>query len=88
MWLSLSGVGFRPTPYALQATPDSAAKVNHYQGYPKWIWECMSSVVEKIWAIILEVVAVVAEFTGADSEDLIMQIIENEKDLQHLEPTL
>ena len=42
------------------------------------------TVVEKIWAIILEVVAVVAEFTGADSEDLIMQIIENDKRLAAL----
>ena len=42
------------------------------------------TVVEKIWAIILEVVAVVAEITGADSEDLIMQIIENDKRLAAL----
>ena len=39
------------------------------------------TVVEKIWAIILEVVAVVAEIIGADSEDLIMQIIEIDKRL-------
>lgn len=42
------------------------------------------TVVEKIWAIILEVVAVVAEIIGADSEDLIMQIIENDKRLAAL----
>ena len=42
------------------------------------------TVVEKIWAIILEVVAVVAEITGADSEDLIMQIIEIDKRLAAL----
>lgn len=34
---------------------------------------------EKIWAITLEVVAVVAELTGADEEELMMQIIENYK---------
>lgn len=42
------------------------------------------TVVEKIWAIILEVVAVVAEIIGADSEDLIMQIIEIDKRLAAL----
>ena len=42
------------------------------------------TVVEKIWAIILEVVAVVAELTGADSDELTMQIIENDKRLAAL----
>lgn len=42
------------------------------------------TVMEKIWAIILEVVAVVAELTGADEEELIMQIIENDKRLEAL----
>lgn len=42
------------------------------------------TVVEKIWAIIIEVVVVVAEITGAESEDLIMQIIENDKRLAAL----
>ena len=39
------------------------------------------TVVEKIWAIIIEVVAVVSELTGADSDDLTFQIIENDKRL-------
>ena len=39
------------------------------------------TVVEKIWDIILEVVAIVAEMTGADDEELIRQIIENDKRL-------
>lgn len=42
------------------------------------------TVVEKIWAIIIEVVAVVAELTGAESEDLTKQIIENDKRLAAL----
>ena len=42
------------------------------------------TVVEKIWAIIIEVVAVVAEITGAESEYLIMQVIENDKRLAAL----
>lgn len=42
------------------------------------------TVMEKIWAIILEVVAVVAELTGADEEELMMQIIENDKRLAAL----
>ena len=42
------------------------------------------TVMEKIWAIILEVVAVVAELTGADEEQLMMQIIENDKRLEAL----
>ena len=42
------------------------------------------TVVEKIWAIIIEVVVVVAEITGAKSEDLIMQVIENDKRLATL----
>ena len=46
------------------------------------------TVVEKIWAIILEVVAVVAEIIGADSEDFIMRLSRTIKDLRHLEPTL
>ena len=42
------------------------------------------TVMEKIWAIILEVVAVVAELTGADEEELMMQIIQNDKRLAAL----
>lgn len=42
------------------------------------------TVVEKIWDIIMEVVAVVAEITGAESEDLIMQGIGNDKRLAAL----
>ena len=42
------------------------------------------TVVEKIWAIILEVVAVFAEMTSADEDELIRQIIENDKRLQAL----
>lgn len=41
-------------------------------------------VVEKIWAIIIGVVVVVAKITGAESEDLIMQVIENDKRLAAL----
>ena len=33
--------------------------------------------VEKIWAIIIEVVAVVSELIDADSDELTIQIIEN-----------
>ena len=42
------------------------------------------TVVEKIWAIILEVIAVVAELIDADSDELIMQVIENDKRLAAL----
>lgn len=42
------------------------------------------TVVEKIWAIILEVIAVVAELIDADSDELIMQVIENNKRLAAL----
>lgn len=42
------------------------------------------TVVEKIWAIIVGVVAIVAELTGADEEDLILQIIDNDKRLAAL----
>ena len=42
------------------------------------------TVVEKIWAIIIEVVAVVAEITDADSDELTIQIIENDKRLAAL----
>ena len=42
------------------------------------------TVVEKIWAIILEVVAIFAEMTGADEDDLIRQIIEKDKRLEAL----
>lgn len=42
------------------------------------------TVVEKIWGIILEVVAVIAELTGADSEELIRQVIESNKRLYAL----
>ena len=43
------------------------------------------TVVEKIWGIILEVVAIVAELTGADDDEPIRQIIENSKKLQALQ---
>ena len=42
------------------------------------------TVVEKIWAIIIEVVAVVSELIGADSDELTTQIIENDKRLAAL----
>ena len=42
------------------------------------------TVVEKIWAIILEVVAVVSELIGADSDELTIQIIENDNRLAAL----
>lgn len=39
------------------------------------------TVVEKIWEIILEVVAVVAELTGADEDELMIQILANDRRL-------
>ena len=42
------------------------------------------TVVEKIWAIIIEVVAVVSELIDADSDELTIQIIENDKRLAAL----
>ena len=42
------------------------------------------TVVEKIWAIIIEVVAVVSEHIDADSDELIIKIIENDKRLDAL----
>lgn len=42
------------------------------------------TVVEKIWAIIIEVVAVVSELIDADSDELTIQIIENDKRLATL----
>ena len=42
------------------------------------------TVIEKIWGIIVEVVAVVAELIGADSDELTMQILENDKRLAAL----
>ena len=42
------------------------------------------TVVEKIWAIILEVMAVVAELTDADEEVLMRLIIENDRRLAAL----
>lgn len=42
------------------------------------------TVVEKIWAIIIEVVAVVADLTGADEETLMLQVIDNDKRLNAL----
>lgn len=42
------------------------------------------TVVEKILAIIIEVVAVVSELIGADSDELTIQIIENDKRLAAL----
>lgn len=40
------------------------------------------TVVEKIWLIIVEVVCIVAELTGADEGTLMRQLIENDKRLQ------
>ena len=45
------------------------------------------TVVEKIWGIIVEVVAVVAELIGADSDELTMQVLENDKRLAALRAT-
>lgn len=42
------------------------------------------TVVEMIWTIILEIVAVVAEMIGADSDELTMQVIESDKRLAAL----
>lgn len=42
------------------------------------------TVVEKIWEIVVEVVAVVAELIEADSDEVIRQIIENDKRLAAL----
>lgn len=42
------------------------------------------TVVQKIWAIILEVIAVVAELIGADEDELILQVIQNDKKLAAL----
>lgn len=42
------------------------------------------TVVEKIWAIIMEVVAIVAELSWADSDELTILIIENDKRLAAL----
>ena len=46
------------------------------------------TVVEKIWKFIVEVVAVVAKLTGADSDELTRQIIENAKRLATLRASL
>ena len=43
------------------------------------------TVVEKIWLIIVEVVGIVAELTGADEDTLIRQLIENDKRLTALQ---
>ena len=43
------------------------------------------TVVEQIWAIIIEVVAVIAELLGVDSDLLIAQTIENETRLALLQ---
>lgn len=42
------------------------------------------TVVEKIWSIIVEVIAVVTELIGADEDELIGQIIENDRRLAAL----
>ena len=42
------------------------------------------TVIEKIWAIIVEVVAVVAELMGADEDDLMLQVINNDQRLNAL----
>lgn len=43
------------------------------------------TVVEKIWLIIVEVVGIVAELTGADEDTLMRQLIENDKRLAALQ---
>lgn len=43
------------------------------------------TVVEKIWLIIIEVVGIVAELTGADEDRLMRQLIENNKRLEALQ---
>ena len=43
------------------------------------------TVVEKIWLIIVEVVGIVAELTGADEDTLMHQLIENDKRLAALQ---
>ena len=43
------------------------------------------TVVEKIWLIIVEVVSIVAELTGADEDTLMRQLIENDKRLTALQ---
>lgn len=43
------------------------------------------TVVEKIWLIIVEVVGIVAELTGADEDTLMRQLIENNKRLEALQ---
>lgn len=52
---------------------------NIYQGVQEL------TVVEKIWSIIVEVVGVIAELTGADEDKLMIQIIENDKRLAALQ---
>lgn len=42
------------------------------------------TVMDKLWEIVLDVVAVVAEMIGADEDDLIRQIIDNDKRLKAL----
>lgn len=42
------------------------------------------TVVERIWAIIIEVVAVIAELTGADEETLMQQVLESDRRLNAL----
>lgn len=42
------------------------------------------TVVEKIWDIILEVIAVVAEITGAESDKLLTEAINNSTRLEAL----
>ena len=42
------------------------------------------TVVDKLWAIRLAVVAVVSELIGADSDELTIHIIENDKSLAAL----
>lgn len=43
------------------------------------------AVAEKIWLIIVEVVGIVAELTGADEDTLMRQLIENNKRLEALQ---
>jgi hypothetical protein len=43
------------------------------------------TVIEKIWTIVLEVIAVIAELIEADEDKLMLQVIENDKRLQALQ---
>lgn len=55
-----------------------------YHFYNMYLGVQEFTVVEKIWAIIMEVVAIVAELSWADSDELTILIIENDKRLAAL----